>query len=87
MSTVIEKALEDIACDISTHAGIVFNLGLKDGASGARIKNADEVMKALQVECPKFRTGEWRVFHTKKVRQIYGAGLDVAKAHRRITEK
>jgi len=85
--SAIDKSLTEIARRISMNAGVIFNLGLKDGASGTRIKNADEVIKALEKEGATFHiTEEWRGFHTKKVRQIYGAGLDVAKAHRRMTE-
>jgi len=51
-----------------------FRMGLADGRTWARPRDSHEVMRAIGASIP-----DQRVLHRTKLRQVYGAGFDIAR--------
>lgn len=66
--------------DLARLADIVFRQGLKDGRAQSHPRTRDLLHLLLPVmDC--------RQIHTAKLRQIYGAGFDIAAANERIAAR
>lgn len=58
--------------ELASAAGIVFRAGLKDGREKSFPRSRDAVMLLI----PPYPR---RIFHARKLRQIYGAGYDISR--------
>lgn len=66
---------------MADNAKAAFELGLTHGRSVATPWPAQDVMYVC-LNAP--RNYDWRKLHTKKIRQVYGAGFDVGAMHKSL---
>lgn len=66
---------------LADNAKAAFALGLTHGRTTGKPWTARDVMYVC-LNAP--RDYDWRRIHSKKVRQVYGAGFDVGAAHKRL---
>jgi len=58
-------------------AAFAFRRGLDDGRTTSNPKPAAEVWRLLMTGCAA--PADRRIIHTKKLRQVYGAGFDISR--------
>jgi hypothetical protein len=62
---------------LSQLAALAFIRGLEDGRKGSTPATADALMQTLRDEIGRIVT--WRIYHKRKLRQVYGAGFDISR--------
>lgn len=66
-------------------AETAFNMGLLDGMARSNPRSSRKIMDQLYQAFPlMWEEYSWKVFHRYKLRQVYGAGFDMARMHQTI---
>lgn len=74
-----DNALDLFACQpeqLATYAHKAFLLGMLDGMQRASPRSSLDLMTDLLPA-----GAQYRVYHRKKFRQVYGAGFDISRMH------